>query len=84
MANPTVAYTRDDLLEDYKRAHRTMECAAFSLAYDVSIRAADPTGVKTGHAPANLRMTEFLKAEFVAAHNAERAAYQCWCDSTLK
>ena len=74
MTNPTVAYTRDHLLEDYKRAHRTMECAAYSLAYDVSIRAADPTDLKT----------EFLKAEFVAAHNAERAAYQSWCDSTLK
>ena len=81
MTNPTVEYTRDHLLEDYKRAHRTMECAAFSLAYDVSIRAADPTNLKTGQV--DTRMTEFLKAEFVAAHNAERAAYQVWCDSML-
>lgn len=82
MTNQTATVTREQLFEDYKRAHRVMEAAAFSLAYDVTIRADDPTGVKTGHQPASIRLTQFLKAEYVAAHEADRVAYDRWAEST--
>ncbi|TFD27460.1 hypothetical protein [Cryobacterium cryoconiti] len=75
-AGPTPAslaarHHADRLAVDIDRARGALDLAASCLAYDVTVRAADPTG--PGHDAASPELTAKLKASYLAALDHERA-----------
>ena len=71
----TAEATKTDALAAWEKAKRHLDVSAGCLAYDVTIRADDPEGRATSHDKASSALTARLKADYVAAHAAERAAW---------
>lgn len=70
-ASLAARHDADMLAAELRRASDARNLAAGCLAYDVTIRAANPRG--PGHDPATPKLTARLKADYLVAHAHESA-----------